>query len=715
MYEPIKGKLKVKVNPNEMSLNAEQFQKRYSEQKAEYEHTEFETVSIGDYKEKNAQLSFDLLKVIATKVAPVAAIINTRVNQVGRFTARAKYTDDNVGFKVRLKDKDKEPTKIQQEDIKNIENFIFNCGNVEDKKRDNFDTFIRKIVRDSLICDQVNFELTRDIDNNLQAFYAVDATTIKPVKEEKEDEDGNVISYVQIIDGTEVARFTDDEMAFAVRNPVTDVNKQPYGQSEIEVITRQLTSFLEAEDYNMRFFQQGGMTKGILNIKEPPQGVANRQTLESFKRQWRTQVTGQKGAWKIPVFQLPGELEFINIAQTNGEMVFEKWTNYLINISCAVYQIDPSEINFPNNGGVGGKGSSLFNGDDSKNANSKDKGLYPLLTFIENTINKYIVSEFNDDYVFVFEGVNPESKEKQLQNDKIKTETYLTINEVRQEKGLDPLETGDIIANPYFMQAYMQGGGSPGGDFDFEEYDGEDGGEEDFDKSLKNVLIIEEVDDLKKSKKNDLIPVKLTLTNKQGTTYEQTFYKRASEVKEIVRSEIDKTGLKNPIIIDKKSNKIVSEDVIIGYIKSNPNVPLKTLMFSRFKLKEGAKETASEFKERIKKTKGIDLNDYKIKSKYDWEKANFRSNKLFKLHYNKHKYEFGNITIDEYLEFGRDLLMAEESENIIGFEVKEFINKYDISKNIFCSIYKGSISTLFKPIGGLRYYERQIYRRTRQE
>lgn len=105
-------------------------------------------------------------------------------------------------------------------------------------------------------------------------------------------------------------------------------------------------------------------------------------------------MTGQKGAWKIPVFTLPGELEFINIAQSGGEMVFEKWINYLINIICAVYKIDPAEINFPNNGGVGGKGSSLFSGDKDKVDQSKAKGLLPLLQYIENVINKYIISRF---------------------------------------------------------------------------------------------------------------------------------------------------------------------------------------------------------------------------------------------------------------------------------------------------------------------------------
>lgn len=160
-------------------------------------------------------------------------------------------------------------------------------------------------------------------------------------------------------------------------------------------------------------------------------------------------------------------------------MVFEKWVNYLINIATAVYKIDPAEINFPNNGGVGGKGSSLFSGEEGKYNQSKDKGLYPLLQFIENTINKYIVSEFSDDYVFIFEGVNEKSEEAKLDIDKKRVETFMTVNEIRAERGLEPIEGGDIVENPYFMQSKMQaGGGGDDGGFDF------DFGDDDIEKAI---------------------------------------------------------------------------------------------------------------------------------------------------------------------------------------------------------------------------------------
>lgn len=451
----------IKIRGN--SLNANRWLEAIP--KREVENADYTFVGIGGYKEKGQSLNFETLKEVAKKVAPISAIVNTRIDQIGAFTKQARYDEDGRGFKIRPKDLDATITDKMQEDILFLEDFILNCGSTDDALRENFDTFLRKIMRDSLILDQINFEIVRGMNSKPLAFYAVDASTIRVAREDDKED----FAYAQIIDGRVVAEFEKDELVLAVRNPRTDINAYPYGFSEIETILKQLSSYLEAEDYNMRFFKQGGMTKGILNIKSDPNGVGSQSTLEDFKRQWRTQVTGQNGAWKIPVLQLPGDVEFINVAQSGGEMVFEKWVNYLINISCAVYRIDPAEINFPNNGGVGGNGGGIFEGSNqAKYQNSRDKGLYPLLQFIENIINKYIVSQFNNDYVFKFVGLNEKSEEERLQIDKDRVATYITVNELRKEQGLKPLEAGDIILNPYYLQA-MQAGGGGGPEFDFED------------------------------------------------------------------------------------------------------------------------------------------------------------------------------------------------------------------------------------------------------
>lgn len=414
------------------------------------------------YKDKPTNLTYTTLYQMSVKNSVVGAVINTRINQVSTFTKPARFSEDNLGFKIRLRDPKAVPTEEQQAIITSIENFIENCGYQKDNSRDDFDTFIRKVVRDSLTYDQLTFELIRDRMGRPAEFVAVDASTIRAATAEfqyaqymsgdimpKKDEE---VAFVQMIDGAVKAWFTSSELAFGVRNPRSNIYMQPYGFSELEQLVTQITSHLYAEEYNSKFFSQGGTTKGILNIRQDPNGVMNSEQLESFKRQWRSQVSGITGAWKTPILQVPNGVEYINVAQSNREMEFEKWMNYLINIVCAIFQIDPSEVNFPNNGGVGGTGGGIFeSSNESKLKNSKDKGLRPLLRFIESVINKNIVSQFSDEYVFSFSGIDDKSEDSKVELNSKEVKTFKTVNEIRREHGMEDIEHGDVILDPSWL------------------------------------------------------------------------------------------------------------------------------------------------------------------------------------------------------------------------------------------------------------------------
>ena len=420
-----------------------------------------------NYKDKPSSLSYNILYQMSVKNSVVGAVINTRVNQVSAFTKPARFSEDGVGYKIRLRDPSETPNSEQKEVMNSIELFLENCGFSDDSDRDDFDTFIRKTVRDSLTYDQMCFEVIPDRKGKPAEILAVDAATIRAASENYQadqtwmemvpNKKNEEVKWVQVVDGTIVSWFTARELAFGVRNPRTNINLQPYGFSELEQLIHQITSHLYAEEYNSKFFSQGGTTKGIINIKSDPNGVGNKEQLDSFKRQWRAQVNGMTGAWKTPVLQVPNGIEYINVSQSNREMEFEKWMNYLVNIVCAVYQIDPAEVNFPNNGGVSGNGGSVFeSSQEVKLKNSKDKGLKPLMRFIESIINKFVVSKFSQDYVFVFTGLDEKSEEEKAELDTKQVKTWRTVNEIRKEHGEKPLENGDIILDPSYLNYIQQ-------------------------------------------------------------------------------------------------------------------------------------------------------------------------------------------------------------------------------------------------------------------
>lgn len=416
------------------------------------------------YKDKPFSLSYEVLRRMATRNAVIASIINTRVNQVSSFTRPARFDKSGIGFEIRLRDPNEVPTERDKELVVSIEKFLEQTGYNRDHSRDSFDTFIRKIVRDRLIYDQVTFEIVPDRKGRPAEFYAVDASTIRVASERLEEslgqkiKDKDKIKYVQVVNGSVVAYFTADELAFGVANPRTDINVSPYGFSELEMLIHQVTSHLWAEEYNSRFFSQGGTTKGILNLKGVDMGSpASREQMEAFKRQWNSQLSGVLGAWKTPVLAVDG-LEYINVSQSNREMEFEKWMNYLINIACAVYQIDPAEINFPNRGGSGGTGGGGLGdgGIEERLSHSRDKGLRPLLRFVESMINQHIVSKFDDRFVFSFTGIDTKSDKEIIELQSRQVKVSRTVNEIRAEEGLEPIKGGDIILDPVFIQNLQQ-------------------------------------------------------------------------------------------------------------------------------------------------------------------------------------------------------------------------------------------------------------------
>lgn len=390
----------------------------------------------------------------------ISAIINTRVNQVTNYARPASTAQDGIGYQVRLKD-GSEPTPEQQKTINRCMRFIENMGTDYDPTRDDFKDFLRKLTRDSLIYDQVPIERTYDTSRTtpdgkaiLDHVSLIDATTFAFLIDKstgKRRRTGNI--YAQVIDGKIERQFDTREMSVFIRNKSTDQMSYGYGRSELESALREVFAQENAEQFNDRFFTNGGTVRGILNVKMG--GNPSRPALEQFKRQWHAALEGGHTSWTIPLMSAE-DVKFVNLTPDAQDMQYEKWFNYLINVICAIYCIDPSEIGMTNRGGAtGSKGNSLNEGNSKdKISISKDKGLTPLLTLIANFITNEIIRRVaNSNYVFEFVGGDIENRIKEASLNQQLSSSIQTINEVRIASGLPSLGAkGDFIANGSYIQ-----------------------------------------------------------------------------------------------------------------------------------------------------------------------------------------------------------------------------------------------------------------------
>lgn len=423
------------------------------------------------FKDKPFALSYITLRQMA-KTPIINSIIKTRKNQVADF-ADPQENKYSTGFVIRKKPKFGVEQKMDNQDKKiaySITDFLLKGGNRGYWDSDDFDTFIRKIVEDSLIYDQMTFECIRNRRGKLESFIATDASTFRIADSyfakdyendffkrkgvnvwENKKNFGKMIngyypSYVQVYQNIKVNEFYPWELCFAVRNPSTFINANGYGCSELEELINVVTSMLWGDEYNRRFFSQGSAPKGLLRIK----GTNNEAALQQFRQQWQSMISGVMQSWKTPVVE--ADVEWIDLQKNNRDMEYTAWMEYLIKLACAIYSIDPTEIGWDISRPQGSGG--LFEGSQQyRLQHSKDKGLYPLLKFLQRKLNKYIVEQINPDFELVFMGLNGLTIEQELDMDIKKLNSFVTVNEIRQKYEMNPLKGGDNPNNPTFIQS----------------------------------------------------------------------------------------------------------------------------------------------------------------------------------------------------------------------------------------------------------------------
>lgn len=374
----------------------------------------------------------------------IQSIIRTRTNQVLRYCSRARLTSDGIGFKI-VKDVDNgKVTSHEANIIKNLEDFVYYTGfkSSYNEMRDTFPEFVAKLINDFYVQDQINVERVYSKDKTLNHFNMVDASTVVIDKVSKTLDGKRTFS--QWVDNNKVATFNEDELTFITYWKKTDVSKKGYGQSPLEDSVDYVDYFNYTTSYNGSFFKQGGTTKGLLFLNTDNTQLAQEQ-LEAIRRAWKP-LQGLQGAWRIPLVSGVKDAKFVSLQQNSGDYEFSGWLSFLINIISSEFQIDPSELNFPNKSGGSmsrGGGSTLNEGNTQKTkaTMSKTKGLVPILDFIERIMNDYILSKVPraNGYHFVFTLGNEDEKQKvDIISQKLKN--GMTINEARKEQGLPPLQ-----------------------------------------------------------------------------------------------------------------------------------------------------------------------------------------------------------------------------------------------------------------------------------
>lgn len=426
------------------------------------------------FKDSKGILSFETLRRMGD-IYIIRAIVNTRIEQIQNFLHFSE-DEQKEGFTIRRKrglfkddDSKKELTNQDKKIIENIVKFLEKGGWTEKwDNADNLQTFVRKIAFDSLTLDQLAFEVVRNRGWELQKFRAVDASLIRFLdsvdpRQKESLEDYRFKGYLprfcmvwedQILKNPitrEPILYYPWELGFGIRNKSSNIRKNGYGTSELETLVEIITWILWGMQYNGNFFSQGSQPKGFINVKNS--NISN-STLNEFRQAWTQTMRGVQNSHRVPVIN-GIDLEWIDLQKNNRDMEFNDWLKFLIIIGCAVYRMDPLELGFQF------KDQAQIFGQDGQKArlqHSREKGLKPILIFLENIITEYLVSELDENFEFAFTGIEVEDEEAQVELDKKKLEGGMVAMQdiFKKYSGREFDPENDIILNQVYQQAATQ-------------------------------------------------------------------------------------------------------------------------------------------------------------------------------------------------------------------------------------------------------------------
>lgn len=187
----------------------------------------------------------------------------------------------------------------------------------------------------------------------------------------------------------------------------------------------------------------------LLGVK----GDRLRARIENSK-QIKSQVYESNSYFMVPVSehwteQYAGDVYNIEVSEDHTYQV-----NRFAVHNCAVFLLDPAELNFDLHGGV--QQTPLFESSQEwKLKASRDRGLKPLLRFVAKQINEHIISPIDDHFVFDFVGLDELTEQEKHELRQEQVASYMTVNEIRRAEDLPDLPDGDMIQNPTYLQAHQ--------------------------------------------------------------------------------------------------------------------------------------------------------------------------------------------------------------------------------------------------------------------
>lgn len=427
-----------------------------------------------------------LLRMVETRNAIVGSIITLREQQAAEFS-NISHDKDIPGWEFALKD-DKEtlsPARKKKKEF--LENFYTKMRRDDYsgllRNHDNFKKTFNKYVRDRTLIDKITWEIERDRKGEAVANWCLDGATIMPVLpggyygsvsqigmgvsvgySNLADEIAKVrmsnippqeeIAYVQELfygagSGGITAAFREEDLIYDLGNEINDILLYKQGLSVVEKANITVTAFIKALNYNINGISRGAIPKIAIALGRES-GYTPEQ-MEDAGDEWMANFQGEDGQWNIPL--LNGDAKVLNLLNTNREMEYQKYIEFVAALTCACCGADAAELGLR----LSQAQNVLNDNQDAKQLFSKNRGIRDLFSGFVDISNRWLEMSgfsFAQDWVFRFNGLSTTDKSFETDLRKKNVESIMTVDEVRAQLDMKPLPDGQgaIILNSVWLQ-----------------------------------------------------------------------------------------------------------------------------------------------------------------------------------------------------------------------------------------------------------------------
>lgn len=290
-----------------------------------------------------------------------------------------------------------------------------------------------QIVEDIMVVDAVSLYKERTIGGSLIGLVPIDPTTIKL----RIDAQGRTplppeIAYEQYIRGEKVAEMTTDELVYDMLNPRTN---SPYGLSPLESLIVTVNTALRTAQYNSQYLTDGNIPEGFMELK--PELASTPEQVQQWQMYFDNMVNGESRKLKA----VPEGVNYTPVKKPD-DMSFEKFELWLLQVTCAVFGVQPEEIGFTH--------STNRATAEVQREVSVDRGLKPLGRFIEELFTNVIREEFGyEDLTFKFLDLDPVDEEAELKKQEHEIKWGIrSVDEIRVEDyGKDAIGLTHMVPN----------------------------------------------------------------------------------------------------------------------------------------------------------------------------------------------------------------------------------------------------------------------------